>query len=478
MKTINKYIYIVLGILFLSLNSCEDKLAITPTQSLAEAVAFSSLAAAEASLNGVYSQMQDNNAFGSQPQIIGDYMADNTFFVGSFPTLQDINNYVTTSPNGSIQGWWEQAYRVINSANTVVDRAPGIKDPLATADKLNVIVANAKFLRAVTYFHLVNLFGQPFNQGNGSALGVPIVLKGFTGEIEYPARATVALVHDQIKKDLTEALAALPATAPGNSLRGRATKGAAAGYLSRLHLYRGEYQLAADFAKQVIDDAASYKLAINQTFYTAVGTEDVFTLFNSATDNGRTGAGGWASYHRPASAGGRGDCPFTDDLVATFEKEAGDLRFTALSDVVTTADNSKRRMTLKFPDAATNADKSPMLRMGEIHLTRAEALAELNGVNQTSIDLVNPIRVRAGLTQWTIAQFATKQDLINAILLERRKELCFEGHRRMDLLRRGLPLRTTGTTASKAKFGDPYTILPIPQREIDLNSQLKQNTGW
>ena len=135
-------------------------------------------------------------------------------------------------------------------------------------------------------------------------------------------------------------------------------------------------------------------------------------------------------------------------------------------------------MTLKFPDATTNADKSPMIRMGEIHLTRAEALAELNGINQESIDLVNPVRVRAGLKAWALTDFTTKQALVDAILLERRKELAFEGLRRMDLLRKGKALRTTGTTAAKAKFGDPFTILPIPQREIDLNKELQQNPGY
>jgi hypothetical protein len=146
--------------------------------------------------------------------------------------------------------------------------------------------------------------------------------------------------------------------------------------------------------------------------------------------------------------------------------------------MVTAADNVMRRMTRKFPDAVTNADESPLMRIAEMHLNRAEALAELNGVNQESIDLVNPIRTRAGLAAWTIAQFASKQALIDAILKERRKELCFEGHRRMDLLRRGLPLRTTGATAALAAFGADRTIMPIPQREVDLNTNLVQNPGY
>src|SRR5690606_12826048 len=96
-------------------------------------------------------------------------------------------------------------------------------------------------------------------------------------------------------------------------------------------------------------------------------------------------------------------------------------------------------------------------------------LAQRDGINITSINLINELRGRAGLGNWTLVTFASKQAFIDGILNERRKELCFEGHRRMDLLRNGKPLRTTGPTAPISNPGDDYTILPIPQREIDVN---------
>lgn len=465
---------IILSTIFLF--SCEKELELFPEQSLDESVAFSSAAAAEATLNGVYSQAQVLEVFGSSPQIIEDFMSDNTEFVGSFPTLQEIKLYITTSPNVTIQGHWQAMYRVINGANLVVDNVPNVTDPLMTAERAASLVGQAKFLRAIVYFQLVNQFAQPFNLNGGSSPGVPLVLKGFTGEIEFPARATVAEVHNQIVKDLTEALAAVPATYATNA-KGKATKAACAGYLSRLHLYRGEYSQAASFAQQVLS-FPNYTPAANLNFYNQLSSEDVFSIINTTTDNPRTGSGGWASYHRPPAQGGRGDCAFTSDLEAVFNAEPGDKRYTELSDMVTAADNVMRRMTRKFPDGATNTDNAPLMRVAEINLTRAEALAETNGVNQESIDLVNPIRVRAGLPAWDLSMFNSKEALVSAILNERRKELCFEGHRRMDLLRRGLPLRSSGTEAPLAQFGADKTILPIPQREIDLNKSLTQNPGY
>ena len=199
---------------------------------------------------------------------------------------------------------------------------------------------------------------------------------------------------------------------------------------------------------------------------------------NSATDNGRTGAGGWASYYQPAARGGRGDAPFSANLVAAYNQEAGDRRFTALNAPGNAADGVARPFTTKFPDAITNADNSPVIRTTGVVLDLAEALAELNGINIESVALINQLRTRAGLAPWTLATFISKPLFIDAILNERRKELAFEGHRRMDLLRKGKALRTSGPQAAKATFGGDLTILPIPQREIDQNKTLVQNKGY
>jgi hypothetical protein len=462
----------IIGILIFSVSCDKDRLNLLPEQSLDESVAFSSVATARAALNGVYSQAQLIEVFGSQPHTIEDYLSDNTEFVGSFPTFQEIFQYITTTPNISIQNIWQVHYRVINGANLVIDNVPNIIDPALNENVQNELLGQAKFLRGIVYMQLVNQFAHPYTLNNGTSLGVPLVLKGFTGQIEYPSRATVGEVHQQIVKDLTEARDHLAAA---QFSRGavRASASAANGYLSRLHLYRGEYQQAANFAKLVLD--ANYTPAADLKFYNTRNSEWVFVIGMTAVDNSRTGAGGWASYHRPATQGGRGDCAFTASLEAAFAEEAGDLRFSELSDIVTAADQVQRRMTRKYPDGAGNSDDAPMMRISEMHLTRAEALAQLNGVNQESIDLVNPIRVRAGLSPWTLDTFNSKDALVDAILNERRKELCFEGHRRMDLLRIGKELRAGNPNTAP---GASRTVLPIPQREIDLNTSLVQNPGY
>jgi len=453
----------------LLLSGCDDELELQPQQTLSADAAFADELTAQGSLIGVYSLTQDLEVYGSMPQVIADYQSDNVNFIGSFPTLQDINDYVTLSDNGSLSTLWRDNYETILAANAVIANVPEVDDPGFTAEEKAQFVAEAKFLRALVYFQMVNLFADPINVAGADGLGIPIVNDPFTGEVELPERATIGEVHTQIQQDLQDGITALP-----ESNLGRATSVAAQALLSRLHLYRGEYQQAADLARVVIDGGV-YELASNYSFYSQNTSEEIFSLQNSATDNGRTGSGGWASYYSPAESGGRGDAPFSQDLLDAYAEEPGDLRFSTLIEY---SPDSSLIFTDKFSDAVTNSDNVPIIRVTEMYLNLAEALAELNGINQESVDLINELRTRAGLTPWTVGQFGSQEEFVDAILVERRKELAFEGHRRMDLLRKGKALRSSGPNADDSNPGDPKTIMPIPQREIDLSPNLVRNDGY
>lgn len=460
-----KYI-LAISALTLSLNSCEDKLALTPEQDLTEEVIFNNAATTKSAVLGLYNTAQTLEFSGSLPAVIDEYMGDNVDWVGSFPTLTEIYLFATISTNSNVSGLWQVHYQVITRANKIIAKVPTVPG-MSQADK-DLYLGEAKFMRALAYFQLVNMFAQPFQVSGGTNLGVPLVLEDFTGTITYPARATVNEVHAQIKKDLTEAAAALNATHPDGV--GRATKGAANALLARLNLYREDWAGAITAARAAI--AGPYARATDYTFWDKNTAEDVFTIQNSATDNGRTGSGGWAAYYSPTAVGGRGDAPFSTNLIAAYNAEPADKRF-LLKRNGTAADGLTKTFTTKFPDAVTNADNSPVIRITEVYLTLAEALAQSSATpNAEAIQIVNFFRNRAGLLP--VAPL-TKQATIDAVLLERRKELAFEGFRRMDMLRYKQNLRP-GVAA--AAFGAPKTILPIPQREVDQNPSLVPNPGF
>jgi hypothetical protein len=466
----NILLYLLMFSATLFVVSCEDALDIEPEQELSIDAAFSDGATTNASLMGAYSRCQDLEVFGAMPQVIAEYQADNVNFIGSFPTLQDINLYVTTSDNGSIQTIFRDNYRAILATNAVIQNAPAVEDPgFSDAEKAQV-VAEAKFLRAAVYFNMLNMFAQPYNVNNGGEPGVALVLEPnvLNGETIFPGRSTVAECYDQIEQDLLDAVADLPA----DGTRTRATQGAANALLSRLYLYKGDNPNAATRAQMVIDNPF-YAAAPDYSFYDGDTPESVLSISMTATDNSRTGTGGWASYFRPAEEGARGDAPMSADLLAAFDP--ADKRLTDLTSV---GDNGET-YTLKYDDPINHTDDSPLIRISEMHLNAAEALTKsTNDVSQDILDLVNPIRARAGLADWTLGDFADADELLTAILDERRKELAFEGHRKMDLLRNGMPLRTDGAGTGISSPGDDKVVLPIPQREIDLGSSLPQNAGY
>ena len=471
---------ITIGFLF----ACDDELEIEPQQSISDQSVFADPQAAVGVLIGTYNLLQDIHAFGSQPQVIADYQSDNVNFVGSFTTLQDINTFSVTAENGTITEIWRDNYEPIIATNALIENLPNVEG--LDESERNQYIGEARFIRALCYFNLVNLFAQPYQFEDGSNLGVPIVLDPFVGEVILYDRATLNEVHERIAIDLDSARILLPPVTE----QGRASSVAATALLARLRLYREEWQAAADLAGEVLS-SEEYSLASDYSFYNTVSPEIIFSIENIEIDfenqsDEEAGSGSWDSYYEPNNQGGRGDAPFSQDLKNAFLAEPGDLRFD-LQERGTTFSGDSADFTTKYDDGALNTSDPAIIRYSEMVLTRAEALAELNGINQESIDLVNRIRTRAGLSEWTTGTFTSAEAFLEAIATERRKELAFEGHRRMDLLRRGKPLRTAESVPATAaatragigvEAGDPLAIFPIPVREVELNPGLVQNPGY
>ncbi len=475
--------YIAVAILGFATISCDDELELSPQQSLTDTSIFSDPLAAEGALFGTYNLLQDLHVFGSMPQIISDYVTDNVQFVGTFTGLQDLNTYSITANAGEVNEIWRDTYEAILAANAIIANIEEVPD----IDEANALQfkGEAYFIRALCYFQLVNFFGQPFNIENGARPGVPLYLEPFGVEVILLPRRSVADVHDQIIADLGEAQNLIP---DDFNVQGRASVQTAIALESRLRLYRGEWQEAADLANVIISGEV-HSFAPDYTFFNTLSPEIIFSIENLDIDfenqnDEESGSGSWDAYYEPNDQGGRGDAPFSADLVAVFAEESGDIR-ASFKEQGNTFSGVLDDFTLKYDDGATNSSDPALIRFSEMMLNRAEALVELNGVDIEAIGLVNQIRVRAGLSEWTTGQFSNADDLIDAVLTERRKELAFEGHRRMDLLRRGLPLRTAVSAPANASdrgigitAGDDRAIFPIPARELDNNPELTPNPGF
>ena len=445
--------------------ACDKDLELAPEDILTQDVAFSNETTTRGVLTGVYSTAQQDDVLNGTPQLMGEWQSDNVDFVGSFPTFNQIKLYTTLSDNTSIAGIWDDSYETIGGANLVIKNAPLVEDPNFTEEEKNEVVAEAKFIRALVYFNISNLFSQPLQVAGGSTLAVPLVTEPFEGEVMYPERATLAEVQAQVEADLLEAI---PFLSDGD--RSRASVGAAKALLARLYLYQEKWAEAADYANQVIQDP-NYVLANDYAFYNTLSSEFVFTLVNTAAD-GQDSGEGFSGLSNPTPAG-RGDAPYSDNLIAAFEEEAGDLRYTELTQTGADALGTVRPFSAKFPEAINNSDNAPVIRVTEMYLTRAEANFRAGTtVGDSPLNDINTLRARAGLSALASVD-------LDQILNERRKELCFEGHRRMDLLRNSLSLRRPGmANEAESAPGQPKTIFPIPALQRDLNTNMEQNPGY
>lgn len=471
MKTI-KIIAFIIGLVIFG--SCENQLNVVPEDNVASNTVFGSFPTINGAVVGIYSKNQSGDLNGN-PQLISEFMADNVNFVGSFPSLQDIDQFATLATNATIDNIWLDAYELIGAANNIIANLPEVNvDDVTglTADNVQVFVGEAKFLRALTNFRLVNHFAQPFQFSNGTNLGIPLVTSPFEGgdisEFQLE-RSTVNEVHEAIEQDLLDAIVALP-----ESNGQRAAAGAARALLARLYLYREQWSQAADFANQVIT-SGDYVLASDYDFYddNPTSSEHIFVVINTPTDGPQDESvpGSDEVYVNffNAAPGGRGDAPFSQDLIDTFAAEPGDRRFSDLSVAATDAGGNNTFFTTKYPDVVNNASDGMELRITEMYLIRAEAnFRNGSSVGDTPLNDINTLRARAGLPDLGSVD-------LDAIALERRKELCFEGHRRIDLLRNNQNLKPGG--GSESAPGADKVIFPIVDDEITNNPNITQNPG-
>ena len=470
-------IIIFLTAAFFVIISCNKKLDIAPENTLVERDVFKTEAAAEQALSEGY-----YNLFVAETNYMSYTFGDfTTPIVNKSVTYNSYDLGQVAPDDYMVNNTWTNYFKTINSANNLVSKIPLYgKFPEA---KQKQFVAEAKFIRAFSYFKLLCLFGDGALDGNSNGLGLPLQLTPFegynTGEII--ARSTNGDVYTQIIKDLTESITDLPERqADELKTRSRATKGAANALLARVYLYMDNYAESAAAAKAVLDMVPGvYSLTNNllQLFPSnAEGSAKPFTseyilgfpvsqLQNSSTStsNGISG-----DYYFKRSFW------ISPDFINEFEP--GDLRVTQLmwkGDSIYNPDRFNEKTTYKFNNSF-GRDNVSLIRLAEVMLTRAEALAQENGINSEAIDLLNKVRLRSVplATPFTDADFSSKDELIQKILLQRKFELAFEGLYRYDLIRTGQPLHNPDVPANRK-------VLPIPQVEIDISKGvIQQNSGY
>jgi len=485
MKRITQYIAIML--VAMGLFSCEKFLDQDLQQAIDANEAITNLDDAQVALNGCYDGLQEIELFSRDLFIIADLAADNSRMnaqnAGRFINIYQWTFDVT---EGYGTGIWDNGYSTLYRINKLIQDIEPIEtitdEEVVTKDQ---ILGEALALRALMYFSLVNYFGQTYNYtDDASHLGVPLILEPI-GVDDDPGRATVAEVYAQILLDLEgsgDTHGAIDMLGSGGTPFTIDIYGAYA-LLSRVYLYMEQWAEASSYAQMVINSGkyslipqANYKDSWFLESY-ETNAEQIFFLRSSATDNWSVDMLGTMYMES-----GYGDILATMDLISLYD--AGDVRLGLFREVEGEYMIEKfpgRRASYEIPEVEVNVNVNnhSIIRSAEMYLNAAEAEAEL-GNFENAVTLLSTITSRAGASP----VLETGDGLIDRIKLERRKELCFEGHRLWDIERYNEDIIRTDLTnpsvRSLIEYPNYLFAYPIPDREIQVNSVIadQQNPGY
>lgn len=489
-------------------SSCSDEFVDRPVQySIDSENYFNSKTDYENALVAAYDLLQSTFI----NVLMGEIASDNTFAGGNSPTdvigYQQIDQMIHGPVNENLKQLWDWMFAGVQRANYILE----FKDKTDFEGK-NIIIAEARFLRAYYHFELVKWFGAIPMKGDA---------RFSPGDETTIPRSPVSEVYASIQSDLIFAAENLP-SAP--SQQGRATSGAALALLGKAYLYDKKYDLAAEaFGKLIATgryhlvqttDLTPQQISQGLTPFGSIfedagenGPESVFEIqytdvegasygqLQFSEGNVAVGFAGPFGYVGPTYADGNNFNLPTPKIVSAFE--AGDSRkaVTILDMVAWIAQNPgtsytkqnqdtgyfnrkyiprKRRAEAAGDFKLTSPNNYRSIRYADVLLMAAEAINKSTAANDAlARRYLNDVRARAfGDNNHNItASGAALADFIQA---ERRVELAGEGHRFFDLVRTGKAAQEIiGFTANK------HELFPIPIEEIQFaNGNWAQNPGY
>ena len=528
--------------------SCDDQLEIAQNDNITSENLYNTESGALAGLAGAYSRIV---AVYRQAVINAQYPTNFTD-EGHYNRkgLQNIlkNNFTASEPE--LNAIWGTYYEAVSATNTLIS---GLKESTLQAAIKKEFLADAYFLRAFIYFDIQKAFG--------GVQGIPMPLEETNKQL-LPRTAGID-VYKQIVADLEAAEKDLPEAIV--SVSGRASKGAARGLLAKAYLYMasepfnevGAYEKARDWSKKVIDDTyyqlnPSYADIFNQLAMEKYEKQEMLFQIGFSFDNldvqqsSKLGSAFGLKFD-DESCGGKGYALtyVTINLIQKYRSDPNDERgfwnaypyfnkrnnnceLSTINNQFTYPSSKYRRM---LESNNTNSSYGPhhwpVLRFADVLLMYAEAENKITPGSALALNALNRVRDRAKATLLnTISDQAIQE--------ERLLELCFEGHRKYDLIRWGILEQKVNETKSNMEilaanpnfinddwtsYGEPNLgadgipesgdepavrnirknslhasfsyfdgyndfdinknyILPIPEQELGVNTNLKQTTGW
>lgn len=496
-KNIKQFTFLALFAIIL-LQSCSDFLEQEPGTQISINEQLSTKKGVLQALSGLYMELEANLRspyFG----IYADLQGGNLKFTPRGPSqsnststpssqgeiiipssLTNIYSFDDQSDASNFSSFYSNSYDIINQCNLLLEFTDTLTD--ATETEKNQIKAEALTIRGYAHFLLTEVYSQNYGYTeDASHLGIVYNTQSIAKGLQYPARETAAKTYSLIINDITTALNLYSNTllSPGPSYSYFNITSAKA-LLARVYLSKKDWKNAYETANDVIINSGVNLMSstdyISQWEKQDTPVSEILLEFSIPKDaTSGTVSGSMFAFFGYTSATVFNDYVASQDLLSLYS--ATDIRKQMFIErPIKTLINSQLidinyYFTKKFQGNAGYV----AFRLSEQYLIRAEAALKLNNLNQAKID-INTIRERANASPLT-----DSENIEEAVFLERRKELCFEGHLFFDITRNNKNIsRNDGCISLNCNITYPSLkfVLPIPRNNLNINPNLKKNESY
>ena len=506
MKT--KYIQLItLAITIMSMAACTDYLVVKPQGQVVLDDFWKSESDVDAVIATCYRELLSSGNI-AKFIVWGEVRSDN--LTNSFNISDEQKRILDGNilPNNSYTSW-ASLYTLINYCNSVLHYSPMVIDPNFTVAELNAKQAEVLTLRALAYFYLVRVFRD-----------VPLVLEpSLSDQQDYNVpQSTEDVVLDQLETDLLKAEGwAMNSYGRKEYNKGRVTKATVRALLADIYLWRNKYEQCISYCDKIIQDPLFELIKADDQPYTKIfgsknSTESIFEIQYTMASN-TFNSTIFSFYGSDTRNQGNFTVPLyiaTDNTVFINTPEITDVR---RKDYIKTKDASgfypvfKYTGKLRTENSIGNSEyyyRNPQndspnwifYRLTDIMLMKAEALVQLSRENtndqQKALDVVNTVYLRSNPTiidSLSLSSYQSKKELEELVMVERQRELMFEGKRWFDLLRMArrdgktdrlikLVTRKSEENSSvlSSKLKDMNALYwPVEENELKANPKLKQN---
>ncbi|AFU70104.1 nutrient-binding outer membrane protein, SusD family [Psychroflexus torquis ATCC 700755] len=479
--------------LVLILTSCDDFLDREPVEQISFNEQLSTLEGHYQALEGAYTKFEELRS--SLKFVYADALAGNVKFAPNTQRLVSIDplfertyRFEEVEDDSNFKFVYLNSYQIINAVNLILARIDDVDG--SEADK-NIIRAQSLAMRAYLHADLLRLYSQPYNFTlNAEHLGIIYNTEPIDIGVDFPSRLSVSEAYALAEADYLQAIEFFenasenpnePLVYYMNSLNVKAL-------LSRLYLYMGQWENVIVYSDQVIAEGPELTsrdvlleewlsfLPISEALLELVPPRSlddgsvrssVSTYFQVITnsegsilENKR-----YATSRDLSSLYAENDIRGTNSLLKTYF-------------IPTETSSGLQDLPFNFTQKFTEQDGAIVIRLSEIYLNLAEAYAK-TGQQDLALNNLNRIKLRANPDAELL--FSNGDELVNEILVERRRELAFEGHLFFDLARNNKNIvRNDGCTISACtlSYPNPRFVLPIPESSILINQNMIQNEGY